>query len=135
MGRWQELEHTADLALHVWGADLPDLFATAARGMFSLLVNLAAVPSTQTLTVTLAAPDVETLLVDWLNELLYWGERERLAAYVEFKFAVLTPTILQATVRGGAVSEYYSYIKAATFHNLEVRVTPAGYETEIVFDT
>ncbi len=135
MGRWQEIEHTADLALHVWGGDLPDLFATAARGMFSLLVDLAAVPATQTLPVTLAAPDVETLLVDWLNELLYWGEREQLAAYVEFEFAVLTPATLQATVRGGAVSEYFSYIKAATFHNLEVRVTPEGYETEIVFDT
>ena len=134
MGRWQEIEHTADLALHVWGDDLPDLFATAARGMFSLLVDLAAVPSTQTLQVTLAAPDVETLLVDWLNELLYLGEGERLAAYVEFEFAVLTPTALQATVRGGAVSEYCSYIKAATFHNLEVQVTPEGYETEIVFD-
>ncbi|HEY88929.1 MAG TPA: archease [Thermoflexia bacterium] len=135
MGRWEELEHTADLALHLWGVDLADLFATAARGMFALLVDLEHIPLTEERWFALQAEDVEILLVDWLNELLYWGEREELAAYKEFDFVELTPTSLQVRVRGGPATEYHGYIKAATFHNLEVRATEKGYETEIVFDT
>ncbi|MDY0020438.1 MAG: archease [Anaerolineae bacterium] len=136
MGSWQELNHTADLALHVSGVDLADLFATAARGMAALLVDPEAVALSESVTVVLAAPDVETLLVDWLNELLYLGEREEtLSVYTTFEFESLTPTALRATVRGGGVERYAGVIKAATFHNLEVRQTPEGYETEIVFDT
>ncbi len=136
MGTWQELDHTADLALRVAGVDLADLFATAARGMASLLVEPEAVTLSESALVTLSAPDVETLLVDWLNELLYLGERGKaLSVYTAFEFATLTPTSLRATAYGGAVDHYEAVVKAATFHNLEIRKTPEGYETEIVFDT
>ncbi len=133
MGRWQEIDHTADLALHLWAVDLPDLFATAARGMFSLFV-VADETQPETKTLTLRALDVETLLIDWLNELLYLVEVEGLA-FTTFEFAQLTPTQLQATLRGGPILEYTGYVKAATFHDLRVDATPAGFETEIVFDT
>ncbi|MGC9356928.1 MAG: archease [Anaerolineae bacterium] len=134
-GRWEEVEHTADLSIHVWGEDLEDLFATAAQGMFALLVDAEEISTTERVSIVLDAPDVETLLVDWLNELLYLGERgEGLRAYVDFEFELLTSTSLRATARGGPVERYESYIKATTFHNLEVRSTPEGYETEIVFD-
>ena len=134
MGHWQEIDHTADLALHMWAADLPDLFATAARGMFSLLTPLAGLATDATVDVALAALDVETLLVDWLNELLYLSEVGEVA-FVDFGFEQLTPTALAATARGGVMVERLNYIKAATFHNLAVVRTRQGYETEIVFDT
>lgn len=134
MGHWQEIDHTADLALHVWADDLPDLFATAARGMFSLFTSLEALVLDRAVDVTLTALDVETLLVDWLNELLYLSEVEG-TAFAEFDFTQMTSTALAATAHGGRISEYLSYVKAATFHNLAVVRTPDGYETEIVFDT
>ena len=134
MGHWQEIEHTADLALHLWADDLPDLFATAARGMFSLFVEVDDAAPVETTTLTLTALDVETLLIDWLNELLYLLEVPGIA-YTTFEFAALTPTALTATLRGGPIATYGGYVKAATFHDLAIVATPAGYETEIVFDT
>ncbi len=134
MGRWQEIEHTADIALHLWAEDLEDLFATAARGMFALITDLDAVPCQQyTEHVVLDAIDAEVLLVDWLNELLYLSE-ETGGAFVEFQFEVLNDTHLDATVRGGGFSEYLTYIKATTFHNLDIHQTSEGYETDVVFD-
>lgn len=133
MGRWQEIDHTADLAVHLWGDDLRDLFATAARAMFSLIVAPGAVQPERTAAIALDAPDVETLLVDWLNELLYLSEAEGVA-FTTFEFAHLSLTQLRATARGGPVAEYLDYVKAATFHNLAVTRTSEGYETEIVFD-
>jgi SHS2 domain-containing protein len=133
MGRWVEIEHTADLALHVWGQDLVDLFTTAARGMFALV----ALPTDETVLavrrVELRAPDVETLLVDWLNELLYLHEVEDIVV-VESAFERLTRSRLEAEVRGAAVGERRAHIKAVTFHNLAVTSGPEGYEAELVFD-
>ncbi len=134
MGHWQEIEHTADLALHLWADDLPDLFATAARGMFTFIAADDAAAPTRAAPVTLEALDVETLLIDWLNELLYWTEITGLA-FTTFEFEHLTPTHLTATAYGRPITEYGKYVKAATFHNLIVLETPEGYETEIVFDT
>ena len=134
MGRWQEIDHTADLALHLWADDLCDLFVTAARGMFALIVRLDGVQPERETVIELEAFDVETLLVDWLNELLYLVEVQG----VEFALIEVdhvSATRLRATVRGSAVTEYSNYVKAATFHNLAVVQTSEGYETEIVFDT
>ncbi len=135
MGHWQEIDHTADLALHIWADDLADLFATAARGMFALITDVETISLVGERTLALEAPDVEMLLVDWLNELLYLNEAEGVA-YVAFDFARIAPTSLRATLRGGPITVYVNYVKAATFHNLKVcRTEDAGYETEIVFDT
>ncbi|MBN2392678.1 MAG: archease, partial [Anaerolineae bacterium] len=134
MGRYQEIEHTADLALHLWATDLPDLFATAAQGMLSLFVEVDDAAPVETAELTLTALDVETLLIDWLNELLYFVEVQGIA-FTMFEFTELTLTALAATLRGGPVWTYTGYVKAATFHDLSVLATPAGYETEIVFDT
>ncbi len=134
MGKWYEIEHTADLALHLQGADWVDLFTVAAQGMIGLIFDPAGVAVERTLEVELESVDLEALLVDWLNELLYLGEREGLA-FVSFDFSVLEPQRLRAMVGGGAHPPYQHYIKAATFHDLKILSTPAGYETEIVFDT
>ncbi len=133
MGCWQEIDHTADLALQVWGEDLPDLFATAAQGMFALVArpDLQAEPLKRC--VALEALDVETLLVDWLNELLYLYE-VTMAVLDEVDFEALSATRLHATVRGRPAATQRAQIKAATFHNLEVVTSEAGVRTEIVFD-
>jgi SHS2 domain-containing protein len=133
VGRWVEVEHTADLSLHVWGHDLDDLFATAARGMFSLVAEPADDILGGVRRVELAAPDVETLLVDWLNELLYLHEREDVVI-MQTAFERLTRTLLEAEVRGVPVGQRRAHIKAVTFHNLAVASGPEGYEAELVFD-
>ncbi|MGC9522180.1 MAG: archease [Anaerolineae bacterium] len=132
MGRWEEVEHTADVAVRVWGDDLRDLFATAAGAMFSLAA-VAGEGEPVVQSVDLSTLDLETLLVDWLNELLYLHERER-AVFTSFEFNALSETRLKATVVGRPVRAYQAHIKATTFHNLEVIRRPGGYVTEIVFD-
>ena len=73
MGRhFEELEHTADAAIRVWGCDLAELFAHAAHGLAAQLAEEPnqIEPSIER-RITLDAYDVETLLVAWLGELLY----------------------------------------------------------------
>lgn len=74
MGNYQILEHTADKGLAVEADSLPDLFETAAQGLFRLMIDPAHCPSTDSVALELHAPDLEVLLVKWLNELLYHFE-------------------------------------------------------------
>jgi SHS2 domain-containing protein len=128
----RELEHTADWALEVWAPDLASLLAEAARGMYRLMGVVLADGPRQRRRIELAAADRESLLVDFLAELLYLAESEGLA------FDVLELDAgedrLRAKLEGGPMRSHTKGIKAVTYHHLEVRDTARGVETRIVFD-
>jgi len=128
-----EVEHTADVALRVWGEDLAGLFASAARGMAWLITDLDTVPQTVTHAVELAAGDAETLLVTWLGELLYLNEREGVVLSA-FDLEEVTPTSLRGTAQGGPAPEIRCHIKAVTFSDLRIQPGAYGLETTVVFD-
>lgn len=74
MGVFHILEHTADKGLEVEASSLPELFETAARGLFHLMINPDAYPPTESVAITVHAPDLGMLMVKWLNELVYQFE-------------------------------------------------------------
>jgi len=131
--RFEEIEHTADIAIRVWGRDLAELFANAAYGLACQLANPDEIPQTVEQAIELEAYDVETLLVTWLGELLYLGERAT-CVFTDFDALKVTPTLLRAIARGGPAREHRRHIKAVTFSDLEIVHTGEGYETTIVFD-
>jgi SHS2 domain-containing protein len=131
---FEEVEHTADWALRVYGQDLEELLVNAARGMGHLLVSQPIEPPFDLEEhIELEAYDAEGLLVNWLSELAYWAEVEGVI-FAEFKLHQVTPTYLQATIRGVQASDLQKHIKAVTYHNLEIVETPAGLVTTVIFD-
>lgn len=130
---FEEVEHTADIAIHVRGSDLAELFGNAAYGMACQMADVDTVKQTVERTIELEAYDAETLLVSWLGELLYLSERDD-QVFIDFDFLDITTTQMQGIARGGAIREHRRAIKAVTFSELEIVHTDAGYETTIVFD-
>ena len=130
---FEEIEHTADIAIRIRGRDLAELFANAAYGMACQLADPDAVTQTNEQQIELDGYDTETLLVSWLEELLYLGERDE-CVFTTFDMLEVAPTQLRAVVRGGRVQEYGAHIKAVTFNELEIVQTDTGYETTVVFD-
>lgn len=128
----RELEHTADWALEVWAPDLTSLLAEAARGMYRLMGVVLADGARQRRRIELTAADRESLLVDFLAELLYLAESEGLAFDVlELEAA---EDWLRAKLEGAPMRSHTKDIKAVTYHHLKVRDTARGVETRIVFD-
>jgi len=128
----RELEHTADWALEVWAPDLAALLAEAARGMYRLMGVVLADGPRQGRRIELAGADRESLLVDFLAELLYLAESDGLAFDVlELEAA---EGRLAASLEGAPMQSHTKDIKAVTYHRLEVRDTARGMETRIVFD-
>lgn len=131
---FEEVEHTADWALRIRGRDLRELLVNAARGMSNLLVpDSARIPSSVEACFDIEADDAESLLVNWLSELAYRAEMEGIV-FGEFNLHQVSPTYLQAVVRGGPVPRLQKHIKAVTYHNLEIVETDNGLLTEVVFD-
>ena len=130
---YEEIEHTADWALRVRGQTLSDLFRNAALGMLSLLHIEHAPGNAESRFLELKADDNETLLVTWLEELLFPLEVEN-AAVVDFEVDVLEKTQLKATIALKKIASIKKEIKAVTFNELDIRTIESGYETIIVFD-
>lgn len=129
---YQEIAHTADWSLAVWAPDLAGLFNQAAVGMYALM-QMEIDPQDEIIRdFTIESIDKETLLVDFLGELLYLGEMEGLAFH-GFDLSLDVPH-LQARVQGGRILSQSKEIKAVTFHNLVIRQTDGLYRTTIVFD-
>lgn len=131
---WEEVEHTADWALTIRGGTLADLFANAALGMASLAGG--APDDAQPITryrFELDALDWETLLIDWLTELLYLIEDDHFVLE-HVTVQRIEPYRLRAEAAGRPGDAFTKHIKAATYHNLAIRHTAEGFETTVVFD-
>ncbi|MEJ2163969.1 MAG: archease [Desulfobacterales bacterium] len=131
---FEEIEHTADRALRIYGPNLQELLVNAAHGMNSLMVKASAATSRPVVkSVELEAGDAEDLLVEWLSELAFWAETEMLV-FFRFELHEVSSTRLKATVYGNRVDQLEKHIKAVTYHNLEVVQTAAGLTATVVFD-
>jgi len=133
-GFYEEIEHTADLALRCGGPDLESFFRNAARGMYGLLgAEGSSVNASEQHTVCLTAMDIESLLVDWLGELAYLAERDWLV-FGDMTFKTLSTTRIEAVLTGRRAHRLDKVVKAVTYHHLNVQKTPEGYAATVVFD-
>ena len=134
-----EIEHTADWAIRVRAPDLAGLFAGAATGMFALLTPLVGVAPAATWEFRHDAIDAETLLVDWLNELLFEADRRQIV-FARFDIALLQAepgapaASLSGVASGGPAKTLSKAIKAVTFSGLHIVHDGAGCTVDIVFD-
>ena len=132
--RFEELDHTADVGIRAYGATVEELFENAAAGLFSLIVELETVKPRGEVEVKVTAEDLETLMVNWLQELLFLHETQHLV-FCEFDVASKTLD-LTGRARGEAIDkrrhELKLAVKAVTYHRL--KVDPAKGVAEIIFD-
>lgn len=132
MKRFEEIPHTADWSFRAFGKDVRELFENAAHAIFALEgaepgeANIARI-------VHVTGIDYESLLVNWLTELLWLQESNR-ETYHRFEIETLTPTELRAQVFGAPLIQLNKVIKAVTYHNLKVEQTANGWQATVVVD-
>jgi SHS2 domain-containing protein len=123
MRRYRLIEHTADIGLVAYGDNLAEAFANAAYGMFSIIAGLRSVREVESRQVELEGKDMEALLFDWLNTLLYLFDTEAILLK-SFDISELTENRLEATCYGERYDPSRHRlkigVKSATYHMLEV---------------
>lgn len=123
MQRFELLEHTADTGLIAYGYDLAEAFANAAYGLFSIMAELDGVREVESRTMTVSAEDVEGLLFNWLNELIYVFEVEN-RLLKRFDIIEFDEHQLKAVCWGEKYNpsrhQLKLGVKSATYHMLKV---------------
>ena len=137
MGKdFEIVDHTADVGIIAYGANISQAFTNAARALFSLITELDNVDEVVYRDIELVAPDQESLLVEWLNELIYLFDVENII-FKRFDITQLNSTRLKARSYGEKVDsarhKLKTGVKAATYHMLKVDKTN-GCQVQVLFD-
>src|SRR5437879_9354249 len=93
------LEHTADLGFRVRAGSLPELFETAAEALVEIAMETAAIIPRNAYSLEAEGDSNESLLVNWLSEVLYRLDGERLAMR-NFAVNELTANRVSGEARG-----------------------------------
>ena len=130
------INHTADVGIIAYGADMRQAFVNAARALFSLITELDDVAEVLYRDIELTASDEESLLVEWLNELIYLFDVENVV-FKRFDITKLSSTQLKARSYGEKVDSLRHKlkvgVKAATYHMLKIDKGD-GCQVQILFD-
>ncbi len=142
---FEQLPHTADIKIRVYGTTVEELFRHALIGMFQVIG-----PQTKACTVRdgrlvcdslpehhdihIESPDRDALLVDFLSEALYLSDVHN-EAYLNAIMHTVTETTVSATLQGIKVTGFEVVeIKAVTYHELHIHQVDDMWQTDIVFD-
>lgn len=131
------IDHTADVGVIAYGADVKELFSNAALALFSLITEPESIEEKLQQGLEINSEDRDSLLVEWLNELIYFFDAEHIL-FSRFEIENLTHKQLKATCYGEKIDpskhKIKAGIKAATYHMLEVDKDSSGYKAQIIFD-
>jgi protein archease len=132
---------TADIAFEATGRDLPQLFATAADATINVMIdNLDAIESREARQIELSNDNVEMLLFDFLQELIYFKDAERLLlrareTQIDQKGEVY---FLKAKVAGERLDDtrhqQRADVKAVTLHGFSVEKHDDGWKAKVLLD-
>jgi len=139
MPRYRTIPHTADKAIFAWGKDLPELFENSAYGMFSLIADISKLkPETQReIKLKNEQEDYTLLLADWLGELLYIFDAEKIL-FCKFKVKSVDEKEVVSLCGGVRIHPNLpwrgSYVKAVTYHRLKIEKKGQLYRATLFFD-
>lgn len=133
------LEHTADAEFIAYGQTLDEAFANAARATFALIVEPGKVNPATVREVHLSSDSLDYLLYDWLAELLYLEEVDRLLfSRFEVKISGREGEYsLDGRAWGETIRPEHAislHIKAVTYHDLRVERRTDRYEAQVLLD-
>jgi len=140
-GKFEFLEHTADILIAAHGKNLEEAFENAALAMFEVMTDTTKINPVQEDTVEVAAEDEYALLYSWLEALLVKFEVNGML-YSKFKIVSLQDTgeefKLKATIWGEKFNPdkhpQKVAVKAVTYHRMEFIKELESLTVEFILD-
>jgi len=134
---FEVIDHAADVGIIAYGTDIKQIFSNAAFGLFSLITEPESIGAELQRKLEVVAEDRDSLLVEWLNELIYLFDAEHLL-FNKFDIDSLTSNRLKATCYGDKFDPLRHKlklgVKAATYHMLKTDRRSNGYRAQVIFD-
>ena len=131
------IDHTADVGIIAYGADIKQLFSNAALALFSLITEPESITEKLHHNLEISSEDIDSLLVEWLNELIYLFDAEHVL-FNKFEIKSLSHNRLKATCYGEKIDPLRHKIKigvkAATYYMLKIDRDNDSYKAQVIFD-
>ena len=125
---WEHFPHVADVGVRGFGRSAAEAFEQAALAMTAAVADLGQIEPRQSVAIGARAPDLELLLAEWLNALIY-GMATRKMLFSRFAVEI-EDTRLAATAWGEPVDrarhDLGTEIKGATLTALRVAEDEPG---------
>ncbi len=139
--KYEYLYHIADAKFRAYGSTMEEAFENAALAMFNVMINTGKLKCERSVDVEIESPDIETLLTDWLSELLYLFEVEEIV-FAKFSVNRIEKTDSGFSLTGSASGEsidisrhkFDTQVKAVTYHGLEIKQDD-GVMVQVIVDT
>lgn len=131
------LEHPADVGFRAWGNSLEAAFANCARALISIILDPSNVAPRQRWTLQAEGGDLESLLVNWLNEVLFHVDTRRLVFdSFAIEFYDHFRLVCQATgeQRNPEKHPVRVSVKAVTYHQLLLSKEGENWMAEVFVD-
>jgi len=132
---------TADIAFEAIGRDLPELFRDAADATMNVMIdNLDAIEPRETRNIELSNEKIDMLLFDFLQELIYFKDAERLLLRTrEVRIDERDQKcFLKAEAAGepldAARHHQRADVKAVTLHDFSVEKEDGGWKARVLLD-
>ena len=140
-GKFEFLEHTADILIAAHGQTLEEAFENAALAMFEVMTDTTKINPTQEDTVEVEAEDEYALLYSWLESLLVKFEVNGML-YSKFKIASLEDAPEGFKLKANVWGEKYTAekhpqkvaVKAVTYHRMEIIKEIGKITLEFILD-
>ena len=136
---YEILDAGGDASVRATANSLEDVFVQTALGMYSMVTDTERVESAEVVKVEVGSHSLDSLLVAWLNELVFLLDTRGFVA-VKIEVTSLDPEALSlVAILAGERLDSDKHInglliKAATFHDLRVEHTNGKWLTEVMFD-
>jgi len=131
------LEHPADIGFRAFGGTLAELFENAASALLLIACEIEDVVPRYAYQLRAEGTDYESLLVAWLNEVLYWFDGKRIA-FCQYRVQELEPDHVMAVGLGeprvAMRPRARLIVKAVTWHQLKVTQWNGGWMAEVYLD-
>lgn len=129
---FREVKHTGDLAIYVESTSLEGLFYDATIGMlYATNIDFSKKGKLYIENIMITSFDYESLLVDWLNEIIYKLNNQLFLLSFDIKLNDLT---MLNICHFKKLSNINCKIKSVTYNNLNIVNINGLYKCTLVFD-
>lgn len=138
MFRYPDDGPPADLTIEAYGSTLEEVFANAALAVFNAMTPLEAVEQREVRVFEVSSEDLEGLLFDFLNELLYIHDVEFLIFSKVEVHMDLKALRLRAVCKGERFNPERHrsgvVVKAVTYHGMKIEGGEQGWKVRVILD-
>ena len=137
-GKKYEVEQNDDnVVIKAFGSSPKELFSNVVSALASFqkpAPRLAVIKTKSKIPLFIESMDLNTMLVDFLEEIIYMNETEQ-EVYHDIKFTTFDDNKIEARLMGLKVDQFDNHIKGVNFEKCNVKqVSPKKWEAEVVLD-